>query len=163
MLAAPVLIQPDIKAAVEGDKPFVVYSDAAHAGLGAVLMQKGPDDQLHPVAFASRGCTKAKKNYGITDLEGLGLLFAVKKSRPFICNTHTIVRTDHQTLIGLLTHNQPSARLMRSALGLEDNPKLTLEYVPGARNGGADGLSRMPANIRRKQRTGMLSEESSWP
>ncbi|KAH7732163.1 gagpol and env protein precursor [Aphelenchoides avenae] len=144
LLVAPVLIQPDIQSAIDGNRPFIIYTDAAHAGLGAVLMQRGPDEQLHPVAFASRGCTKAERNYGITDLEGLGLLFAVKKFRPFIYNTHTIVRTDHQPLIGLLTHNQPSARLMRWALELQDFPKLTLEYVPGTRNGGADGLSRMP-------------------
>ena len=43
----PVLIVPDFS------KHFVVQTDASNVGIGAGLTQKVPDDQEHPVAYAS--------------------------------------------------------------------------------------------------------------
>ncbi|CAM4533278.1 unnamed protein product, partial [Lepidochelys kempii] len=44
----PVLRAPDF------DKPFLVTTDASECGVGAVLMQKGPDQEFHPVVFLSK-------------------------------------------------------------------------------------------------------------
>ncbi|CAM5108369.1 unnamed protein product [Natator depressus] len=47
-MSDPVLRAPDF------DKPFLVTTDASERGVGAVLMQKGPDQEFHPVVFLSK-------------------------------------------------------------------------------------------------------------
>lgn len=51
---------------------------ACMAGSGAVLSQRDEKGYLHPVAYASRSLHKHKQNYHITELETLGLVWAVK-------------------------------------------------------------------------------------
>jgi RNase H-like domain found in reverse transcriptase len=67
-----VLAQPNL------EQPFKVEVDASRFGLGAVLMQRGPDKKKHPVAYYSSMLTEAKQNYNIYDLE---LLVIVKVLR----------------------------------------------------------------------------------
>nr|GEZ69686.1 putative reverse transcriptase domain-containing protein [Tanacetum cinerariifolium] len=63
--SAPILAFP------KGTENFVVYCDASHMGLGAVLMQKGK-----VIAYASRQLKVHEKNYMTHDLE-LGALVCV--------------------------------------------------------------------------------------
>ncbi|CAM4590109.1 unnamed protein product [Lepidochelys kempii] len=48
LMSDPVLRAPDF------DKPFLVTTDASERGVGAVLMQKGPDQEFLPVVFLSK-------------------------------------------------------------------------------------------------------------
>ena len=63
------------------DKPFVMHTDASTNGLGAVLEQEEMDGKSHPIAYASRSLSKAEKNYGITELEALGVVWGAKHFR----------------------------------------------------------------------------------
>ncbi|GJU59628.1 putative reverse transcriptase domain-containing protein [Tanacetum coccineum] len=56
--SAPILALP------EGNENFVVYCDASHKGLGAVLMQREK-----VIAYASRQLKVHEKNYTTHDLE----------------------------------------------------------------------------------------------
>ena len=47
-------------------------------GLGAVLSQQ-TDGVIHPIAYASRSLDKHETNYGISELETLGLVWAVRR------------------------------------------------------------------------------------
>ncbi|EYB83695.1 hypothetical protein Y032_0331g2732 [Ancylostoma ceylanicum] len=76
---APILAQPDMEGAANEANPFVIFTDASTHGLGAVLCQQGKDGFLHPIYFASKKLSKAEKNYHITDLEALAVVFAVNK------------------------------------------------------------------------------------
>ncbi|GJS35251.1 putative reverse transcriptase domain-containing protein [Tanacetum coccineum] len=58
------LYSASILAFPEGSKNFVVYCDASHKGLGAVLMQKEK-----VIAYASRQLKVHEKNYTTHDLE----------------------------------------------------------------------------------------------
>ncbi|GKA45513.1 putative reverse transcriptase domain-containing protein [Tanacetum coccineum] len=58
LCSAPILALP------EGSKDFVVYYDASHKGLGAVLMQR-----KKVIAYASRQLKVHEKNYTTHDLE----------------------------------------------------------------------------------------------
>ncbi|GJR55206.1 putative reverse transcriptase domain-containing protein [Tanacetum coccineum] len=58
LCSAPILALP------EGSENFVVYCDASHKGLGAVLMQKEK-----VIAYASRQLKIHEKNYTTHDLE----------------------------------------------------------------------------------------------
>ena len=54
---------------------FCLETDASAAGLGAMLSQKY-NDRLHPIAYASHSLSPSEKNYGITDLETLVVVWA---------------------------------------------------------------------------------------
>ncbi|GJV26238.1 putative reverse transcriptase domain-containing protein [Tanacetum coccineum] len=62
-----------ILALPEGNENFVVYCDASHKGLGAMLMQKEKG-----IAYASRQLKVHKKNYTTHDLELGAVVFALK-------------------------------------------------------------------------------------
>ena len=61
------LVIPDI------GKPFEVYCDASHRGLGCVFVQ---DKKV--VAYASRQLKVHEKNYPTHDLELAAMMFALK-------------------------------------------------------------------------------------
>nr|GEV29080.1 hypothetical protein [Tanacetum cinerariifolium] len=73
---APILVVP------EGSENFMVYCDASHKGLGAVLMQKE-----RVMAYASRQLKIYKKNYMTHDLELEAVVFALKTWRHYLYST----------------------------------------------------------------------------
>nr|GFB85189.1 putative reverse transcriptase domain-containing protein [Tanacetum cinerariifolium] len=73
LCSAPILALP------EGSENFVVYCDASHKGLGAVLMQKEK-----VIADASRQLKVHEKNYTTHDLELDAVVFALKMWRHYI-------------------------------------------------------------------------------
>ena len=39
---------------------------------------------MHPVAFANKDLSESKKNYGVTELEALGVVWAVKHFQSYL-------------------------------------------------------------------------------
>ncbi|GJR52425.1 putative reverse transcriptase domain-containing protein [Tanacetum coccineum] len=70
---APILALP------EGNDDFVVYCDASHQGLGAVLMQREK-----VIAYASRQLKPNEENYTTHDLKLGAVVFALKIWRHYI-------------------------------------------------------------------------------
>ncbi|GKD79408.1 putative reverse transcriptase domain-containing protein [Tanacetum coccineum] len=64
---APILALP------KGNDDFVIYCDASHQGLGAVLMQREK-----VIAYASRQLKPNEENYTTHDLELRAVVFALK-------------------------------------------------------------------------------------
>ena len=61
------------------DVDFILETDASVKGLGAVLSQYQSDGILHPMAFVlSRSLSPAERNYGVTDLETLAVVWAMQ-------------------------------------------------------------------------------------
>ena len=147
LINAPILKFPDFS------KPFIIRTDASYDGLGGVLLQKDEiTGKEHPAHYISRTLSKSEKNYGITDLEGLALYFALEKLKSYIMgNPHTtIIYTDHRPLLGLFKNKEPkNARQTRwcltaSSLGVD------IRYEPGKKNVLADALSRMKSEKDKK-------------
>ena len=88
----PVLAYPNF------DQPFTLYTDASGKGLGAVLEQEDSGGQTHPVAYASRTLSKHERNYGITELEALGVIWALRHFRAYLLGHSCVVMTDHAPL-----------------------------------------------------------------
>ena len=137
---SPVLAYPQF------GKEFLLVMDASGVGLGAVLFQQQPDRTIRPIAFTSRTLQPHKKNYGISELEALGVVWVVKHYRHYLYGYHCTVFTDHETLKTLLNTPQPSGKLARWGMALQELD-LKLENRPGKANGRADALSRYPISL----------------
>ncbi|GJR93250.1 reverse transcriptase domain-containing protein [Tanacetum coccineum] len=85
------LCEAPILALLEGNDDFVVYCNASHQGLGAVLMQREK-----VIAYASRQLKPHEENYTIHDLELGAVVFALKIWR------HCLVKAECQKPTGLL-------------------------------------------------------------
>ena len=71
MTKAPLLAYADFT------KPFLLETDASIEGLGAVLAQRAEDNLVHPIAYASRTLLAHERNYSISELEALGVVWAL--------------------------------------------------------------------------------------
>ncbi|MCG8624860.1 MAG: hypothetical protein MJE68_23035, partial [Proteobacteria bacterium] len=97
---------------------FVLETDASGVGLGAILAQKQVDGSTHPIAYASRTLDSHERNYGISELETLALVWAVRYFRPYLLGHHTTVYTDHAACRSLLDSARPSGKLARARWAL---------------------------------------------
>lgn len=124
------------------DQDFYLQTDASILGLGAELFQYSPGGERLTITFASRTLNSAEKNYSITELELLSVVFACEKFRVFILGYTVYVLTDHQALTFLFRCRLRNARLTRWTLLLQEF-NLTVKYIPGSTN-VVDSLSRNP-------------------
>ena len=143
---APLLTHFDL------NKPLVVHCDASQYGLGVVLSHVMEDGSEKPVGYGSRTLTLAERNYATVEKEGLALVYAVKKFHQYLFGNRFIMYTDHKPLLGLFSESCPlparaAARVLRWALLLSAYDYV-LKYREGAKNGNADGLSRLPLDMR---------------
>ncbi|GJX37529.1 putative reverse transcriptase domain-containing protein [Tanacetum coccineum] len=127
---APILALP------EGSENFVVYCDASHKGLSAVLMRKEK-----VIAYASRQLKIHEKNYTTHDLELGAVVFALKMWRHYLYGTKCVVFTDHKSLQHILDQKELNMR-QRRWLELLSDYDCELRYHPGKANVVADALSR---------------------
>ena len=126
-------------------RTFILETDASTVGLGAILSQEQDDGTVHPVAYASRSVDKHERNYGISELETLGLVWAVRYFRPYILGHPCLVYTDHIACLSILNTTRPSGKLARWALMIQEMD-LTIRHKSGKKNTNADALSCCPAD-----------------
>nr|GFA08444.1 hypothetical protein [Tanacetum cinerariifolium] len=115
-----------------GSENFVVYCDASHKGLGAVLMQREK-----VIAYASRQLKVHEKNYTTHDLELGSVVFALKLWRHYLYGTKCTVFTDHKSLQHILDQNDLNMR-QRHWLELLSDDDCDIRYHPGKANVVAD-------------------------
>ena len=72
----------------------------------------------------------------------MATVWAIKRLRQYLLGRKFIIQTDHQALKWLKNCKDPSSRLMRWRLRLEEYD-YEIEYRKGKENGAADALSRM--------------------
>ncbi|GJU04713.1 putative reverse transcriptase domain-containing protein [Tanacetum coccineum] len=99
LCSVPILALP------EGAENFIVYCDASHKGLGAVLMQN-EKVQLQQLKIH-------KKNYTTHDLELGVVVFALKIWRHYLYGTKCTVFTDHKSLQHILDQKELNMRQRR--------------------------------------------------
>ena len=127
-------------------KDFQLETDASGEGLGAVLAQRQGDGLVKPIAFASRMLQAHERNYGVTEMEALGVVWAVQQFRHYLYGHKCMVFTDHEALRLLLNTPHPSGKLARWGLALQELD-LQIQYRPGKHNANADALSRFPLSV----------------
>jgi hypothetical protein len=128
------------------NKPFFLYTDASITGLGAVLAQKD-NNQEHVIAYVSRTLNPAEKNYAITELECLAIIWAVKYFRHYLYGSKFSIITDHAALKWLLNSVTENAnrRLERWKIVLSEYD-FEIIYRKGKNHSNADAFSRLNLN-----------------
>ena len=106
------LIKAPLLAFSEFDCRFLLDTDASGVGLGAVLTQKHNDGSVRPVVYASRTLQPHEQNYGVTELEALGVIWGVRHFRHYLYGHHCDVFTDHEALKALLNTPYLSENLL---------------------------------------------------
>nr|GEU55611.1 retrovirus-related Pol polyprotein from transposon 17.6 [Tanacetum cinerariifolium] len=125
-----------ILALPEGNDNFVVYCDASHQGLGAVLMQREK-----VIAYASQKLKPHEENYTTHDLELGAVVFALKIWRHYLYGTKYIVFTDHKSLQHIFDQKELNMRQCRWLELLADYD-CEIRYRLGKANVVADALSQ---------------------
>ncbi|GJS60465.1 putative reverse transcriptase domain-containing protein [Tanacetum coccineum] len=129
LCSAPILAIP------QGAENFIVYCDASHKGLGAVLMQ---NEKV--ITYTSRKLEIHKKNYTTHDLELGAVVFALKIWRHYLYGTKCTVFTNHKSLQHILDQKELNMRQCRW-LELLSDYECEIHYHPGKANVVADALS----------------------
>ena len=137
---SPLLAYPNFS------KSFTLETDASVKGLGAVLSQRQDDGRLHPIAYASRALSPQEKQYAITELETLAVVWAVSHFHAYLYGHDVVVFTDHSAVKAVLETPNPSGKHARwwSRVFGSGVRNLEIVYRAGRENGNADTLSRCP-------------------
>ena len=104
LIESPILTYPDF------EQDFILETDASAMGLGAVLSQRAEDGRVHPVAYASRSLSPQQKQYVITELETLTVVWAVSHFRAYLYGHDVHVFTDHSAVKAVLETPSPSGK-----------------------------------------------------
>nr|GFA54123.1 putative reverse transcriptase domain-containing protein [Tanacetum cinerariifolium] len=144
-----------ILALPEGSEDFVVYCDASHKGLRAVLMQREK-----VIAYASRQLKVHAKNYTTHDLELGSVVFALKLWRHYLYGTRCTMFTDHKSLQHIIDQKDLNMR-QRRWLELLSDYDYDIRYHLGKANIVADALSPQiealkPENLKKEYVGGMI-------
>ena len=124
-------------------KLFILDTDASYTACGAILSQNDSDDNERPIAYYSFALNNAQKNYGVTKLEMLALVSAIRHFRPYLYGSKFLCRVDHHSLIWLKNMRNPMGILARWLETLS-NYNFTVEHRPGKLHTNVDALSRLP-------------------
>lgn len=135
-LMCPTILQyPDFS------KEFILTTDASDVGCGAVLSQISEGNDL-PIAFASKSFTQGEKNKAVILKELTAIHWAIDYFKAYLYGRKFKVRTDHRPLVFLFGMKNPTSKLTRMRLDLEEYD-FVVEYIKGKNNTGADALSRI--------------------
>ncbi|XP_046393726.1 uncharacterized protein LOC124161448 [Ischnura elegans] len=135
LMTEPILQYPDFS------RPFLLTTDASNKALGAILSQGTPGKDL-PIAYASRALNKAEKNYSTIEKELLAIVWGTQYFRPYLYGRKFTIITDHKPLTWIFNVKDPSSRLMRWRIKMEEYD-YEIIYKKGKLNSNADALSRI--------------------
>ncbi|KAG1471608.1 hypothetical protein G6F57_011319 [Rhizopus arrhizus] len=133
---APVLARPDF------NRDFILVTGASRNGLGCILTQLDENNHEHPIIYASRSLKSSEGNYGVSKLECLAVIWAVKLFRPYLLGRKFTIITDHSALKGLLNSTNPTGIIARWITILAEY-EYEIKYRPGRVNESADFMSRL--------------------
>ena len=81
---APVLTMPDMT------KPFMLEMDASKWAIGATLLQRQEDGQIHPCGYLSHALTATERNWQIYDRELYAIIYTLDKWKYLLLGEHTV-------------------------------------------------------------------------
>ena len=94
-------------------------TDASNEAIGAVLSQ-GPIGKDLPIAYASQTLNNAEKKYPTIEKELLAIVWGCKYLRQYLYGRKCTIVTDHSPHTWIFSVKDPSSRLLRWRLKLEE-------------------------------------------
>lgn len=122
LITPPLLSYPDFS----HNNEFRLQTDASGFAIGAILA----NGDNKPVAYASRTLNKNELNYPTIEKELLAIVWGVKHFRPYLYGRKFKILTDHKPLVYLFNMRDPSSRLLKFRMVLEEYDFI-VEYVKG--------------------------------
>ena len=113
------LTSPPVLGHFDVSAPVTLRTDACKYGIGTILAQRNENGEERVIAYASRTLTDPETRYSVTDQEGLAVIWAIKKFRPYIYGRQITVVTDHHALCWIMTAKNLTGRLARWAILLQ--------------------------------------------
>lgn len=95
-----------------------------------------------PISFASKTFTKSETNKSTIEKELMAIHWAIETFRPFLYGTKFLVKTDHRPLVYLFNLTDPSSKLTRLRIDLEEY-SFEIQHIKGECNVVADAISRI--------------------
>ena len=135
------LISAPVLAHANPNLPYRLTTDASKTGLGWVLEQE-QEGKYKVICYGGKSLTGAQSNYGISDLEALAVVTAIKDLDCYLRYQKFTIMTDHQPLKYMLTNPTPPPGRWSRWIALLSPYQFTVEYLKGSANKVADSLSR---------------------
>ncbi len=124
---------------------FHLFCDASTNSIGATLIQLDENGNHKPVAYCGRSLTRHERNYSVTRLELLAVVYSVQYFRTYLEHRKFFVYTDHSAVTNLLTTKTLTPQMARYALILQSFD-FEIRHQRGKDNEAADSLSRREYN-----------------
>ena len=112
LCAPPILAYPNFSL------PFHLYTDASQTAIGYILGQTVEGREV-VIAYGGRELSLAEKRYSTTEREALAVVEGIKRYQPYFSSHKFFVHTDHGSLSWLMNVKDPTGRLARWALQLQ--------------------------------------------
>lgn len=122
--------------------PIELRCDGSTTGIGSVLLHR-IDGKPRPIRYDSRLLTPAEKNYCISEIECLAIIYATIKCEKYLLGVYFTIISDHAALQWLATKENLSTRLNRWSLHMTKFD-YSVVYKSGVNMKDADCLSRYP-------------------
>ena len=137
LMETPVLAYPDYS------KPFILETDTSLKGLGTVLSQKGDDNEIHVIAYASQSLRPLEKSMRDYSSAKIALKWSIcDKFKDYLLGSKFTVFTDNNPLCYIKSSKLGATQIRwLSELALYD---FDIIYRSGKSSLVADTLSRCP-------------------
>ncbi|GFT54125.1 retrovirus-related Pol polyprotein from transposon 297 [Trichonephila clavipes] len=113
LVKMPSLHAPDLS------RPFLLFTDASAAAIGACLAQHNDHMEEMPIAFFSKKLTLSQTKWSTIEREAFSVLEALRKFDTWIFGSQIQVVSDHDPLTYVTNSAPHSAKLTRWALALQ--------------------------------------------
>ena len=137
------LISPPVLKALTPDGLFRLESDRSREGVSGTLLQKQGDEWV-VIGYHSKRLPKLAKNFGVTELELIGLLVNIHGFMQLLCNRYFEVLVDHKAIEYMIKSKteSPMTRLKTLLLKLSKYT-IDLKYQKGSEMHTSYTLSRL--------------------
>ena len=137
------LVSPPVLKVPTPDGLFRPESDTSREGVGGTLLQEQGDEWII-IGYHSKRLPKSAKNFGVTELELIGLLVNIHGFMQLLCNRYFEVLVDHKAIEYMVKSKteSPTTRLKTLLLKLSEYT-IELKYQKGSEMHTSDALSQL--------------------